>query len=449
MGNNMGKIDRSLPWLYLAFGLPLLLAWMIVTPPFQVPDEPNHFLRTALVADPGARAAVGPGGAGGSVASGLIKLTQDGRFIGLAFHPESKLERQVFLAGDYWNEGVGNTRVFGAFSNMAGYPAVNYAFPAVGLALSQWLDGRALPSFYAGRASGVVLAVLLAFFALRHISRGRTWCLVLLAMPMSLTLTASYSQDAALIVYTLAAIAMANRYLDMEKTWRASLPLAAVALLLLPVVLGRPPYLPMLALPLLLAAHRRDRLLAGVLLAATLVVLGFWIKAMDQGFVCPLPGIDPVRQKQFVLDHPPQFLWTLASTLITNAPGYAESFVGKLGWLDTPLPWIIPVGFLLLLLLIFRRGQDQDSGRLRLGLLGVIAGILLLIAVAEYLYWTRVGENDIWGIQGRYFIPPALLMSLMMRRDDHTISFLAKAALPMVLLADLLALNILVQRYWL
>ena len=47
----VARFMRAIPALYLTWGLPFLLALVILVPPWQHPDEPEHFLRTAQVAD--------------------------------------------------------------------------------------------------------------------------------------------------------------------------------------------------------------------------------------------------------------------------------------------------------------------------------------------------------------------------------------------------------------
>lgn len=43
------KLYRSLHFIYLFFAIPAVLLTALITPPFQVPDEPNHFCRAEQV----------------------------------------------------------------------------------------------------------------------------------------------------------------------------------------------------------------------------------------------------------------------------------------------------------------------------------------------------------------------------------------------------------------
>ncbi|MBI5330564.1 MAG: DUF2142 domain-containing protein [Betaproteobacteria bacterium] len=441
---------ERLHWLILALLAPLLGLSLLLTAPFQTPDEFAHFLRAAQLSELDFRSLSGPDGAGGMIRSGYQRAVAEPEFNNLSFHPERQLNQAEFLRHDLWKQAVGAQREYVAYANTAYYPSLNYVLPALGLGLNTRLGGGAMTGLYAGRLATALGVTLILFLSLRHITRGKVFCLTLLAMPMSIALMGAISQDAALIAYTLAAVALGNRYLDAPDSPRAPLHLAGMGLLLLPVVLGRPPYAPLLLIPLLLARDPRERRAAGLVLIFSLVWLAVWFQWMKGGPQCPTPGVAPALQWRHVLEHP--LFSTAAVVLMTlvQLPAYAQQFVGRLGWLDTALPLYVILGFLLALFWLFRRDRPvQGWTPAQRGIAFLILCVPFLIALAQYLYWTPVGEFDVDGVQGRYYIPPVLLLSLLLRPagadDAHGLPW---AVIAFLALANFHALYLVAARFW-
>src|SRR5690348_4149069 len=84
------RIEHGLAWLWLLYAVPLTLFLSLNVPPFQAPDEPNHFLRALQVSAGGLVAAsLGPGRSGGTVDPAVPSAVAP--YLPLMFHPENKL----------------------------------------------------------------------------------------------------------------------------------------------------------------------------------------------------------------------------------------------------------------------------------------------------------------------------------------------------------------------
>jgi uncharacterized membrane protein len=100
------------------------------------------------------------------------------------------------------------------------------------------------------------------------------------------------------------------------------------------------------------------------------------------------------------------FLYIVGHTTLNIA-----GTIGLLGWLDTPMPSPYYLAMMLVLLAAYIAELDHGekvkrstTALLLLPSLAAILGVLL----AGYLVWTPVGASWIYGIQGRYWIPPAI-----------------------------------------
>jgi uncharacterized membrane protein len=99
----------------------------------------------------------------------------------------------------------------------------------------------------------------------------------------------------------------------------------------------------------------------------------------------------------------------------------ARSFIGQLGWLDVDLPNTYrPIAWASLVLaacVVWRRGSSgAASHRWRLEALAV-AGAVVGVGLIQYMTWTVVGSPVVDGIQGRYFLVPALVLGVLFTRD--------------------------------
>jgi uncharacterized membrane protein len=147
------------------------------------------------------------------------------------------------------------------------------------------------------------------------------------------------------------------------------------------------------------------------------------------------------------------------ATLALNWPWYVRQFIGWLGWLDTELPPAYyataqaMLGVAAVAAMLGLRGK-----RISVGSRMIIAAALLLAAAGlfaiEYLTWTAVGHATVEYVQGRYFLPLALVgAALLPALGDtrwarlHNALVLVVLVFPVVSLA--VVMHTVVLRYYL
>ena len=120
-------------------------------------------------------------------------------------------------------------------------------------------------------------------------------------------------------------------------------------------------------------------------------------------------------QLLFILADPLKYVMMIILTTIAHGL-YIRSFIGNLGWLDTPMPLVIYLSYPLFLM-ASSFYDDQKGPSLSIGqrawLLVIFVFGFLLIMTMLYLSWDPVGFGKITGVQGRYFIPIAPLFFLV------------------------------------
>jgi len=100
-----------------------------------------------------------------------------------------------------------------------------------------------------------------------------------------------------------------------------------------------------------------------------------------------------------------------------------------------------------------RRGTRLVSSRVlvveALAVLGAVGGV----ALVQYMTWTAVGSQVIDGIQGRYFLPPALVLAILLEHPSPTsvrpANWLAVPVLIFPILSIVVVMHALIIRYYL
>ena len=132
------------------------------------------------------------------------------------------------------------------------------------------------------------------------------------------------------------------------------------------------------------------------------------------------------EQVKWIIKNPINFVKTLIHTSIENLDGYINQFIGTpLGWLNINVNGVIIK--VLLVILIFTPFLEETNFILtkydRIWFILLFLGMGFLSALALFIGWTNVGGDKILGIQGRYFIPIAILPLLCLCIKDKNIKF--------------------------
>ena len=412
----------SLTILYIVLALPVVLFQVFATPPFQMPDEPRHFLRALQIAD---GRLLGRKSEGTFSGGDLESAAQD---VAVAFRPlaldlDRRLDPAVLarLAPLRWRT---TSKTPALFENTSIYPPTLYAPAALAIRAGKAIDLPILATYYLARLTMGLTGTALATLAIHLCGRGRTVLFVVLSLPLALSAFASLSQDGLAIAAGALAVALWSRSLAAGRP----MPLAtrAVAALLLGAVVGaRLPLLPLLAL-LLLPTDARSGIRPR---ASTLLVSALSLLPVGLSLICAAAakvpfrvadGVAPARQLAFVLHEPARAFGALSTTLWEHGGEFLREMVSVLGWWSGMLPsvyyaWIaLCLAAALVIDALWPQGGFVGWAKLVTVALAIAASFGVFVSF--YLAWTPVGGTLIEGVQGRYFIVPALVLCLALPR---------------------------------
>ncbi len=415
MGSGPGmrrSIDGASSPAAMTLGIGLLgaIIFAVLTPPFQVPDEPQHFFRAYQLSEGGVFAEVRDGRAGGTLPAALVESAEaflHSRALHTARpvtpHPLGQSLRELARPLDP------GRREFIDFSGAAIYAPFAYAPQALAIGGGRLLGGGPLALLLAARLANGIAAALLLALAVRLMPGCATMAMGAALLPMAVFEYGSASPDALLIasVFLFTAVTLRSA---LEARWPAGRVVLAAGCGIVFCTL-KPVYAPLLLIGAwagLRAGPVRAAMLAqGAVLAVTLTATLAWLWLARPGLVLPVPGTDLAAQARWIVSDPQAFASVLVATVSDGAFLYFTA-VGVLGWLSVTLP--LPLYALPLPALV--AGLLADSGRgprLPLGAAAwgalMVGSSAVLVMTALYLYASPVGADRVAGVQGRYFLP--------------------------------------------
>jgi len=395
---------------------------VLLTPPFQVPDEVQHFYRAFQLSDLSIRAEVQDGISGGILPASLSELvrssvyTRDGIVYPATPAPISKTLKLASIPLE------SSARRFVAFPGSAFYSPLPYLPQVLGIAVGRSFGCGPLYLLYLGRLFNCLAALALAGLAVHLIPFAGELVMVVGLLPMTLFLYASLSPDAAMISCALLFIALTFSASSRGNWMRWELVTAAAAAAVLCSV--KPVYAPMLlagVIPGLLRQGKAAHVVRAhvILLAVALGVAAGWLLFARSAMTSLLGGGHPSLQMSFILHHPASLIRAIFGTLRVQTifDLYRET-VGVFGWLTVPLQpafvYLLPLPSFLILWKIGARRSGERSLLCALWYLALALASAFLVMTAMYLMSARVGQTEVTGLQGRYFIPILILAGMAM-----------------------------------
>lgn len=409
-------------WL-LALACIATFAFAVLTPPFQAPDENQHYMKALMLS----------GGhvlterRGDLIGAELPRSAVD--LHGVDFPTDAGLGSRRFdwaMLERAWQADTERTgKSFADFPNVANYAPSLYAPGAAGLLLGDALGLPRLGSFYVGRLINALAGLALLGAALGLMPFGRNALLATALLPTFCYQTGSLSPDAVINGVGFVGLALSLRVAAMGSNAARSAGLWITAPLL---ALAKGVYLPLMAAGLQWPQHRRDWrpwLLLGAMAVGALIFI-VWMK-MSGGsqalyhimsrktgetvMTAPLGA-----QLAVILADPVAYVRTLVSSVVERAPVYGLQIIGRFGWNAILLPLAAyPLAGLMMSAAVLSGSGGRISMGRRLWWLAVAIGTALLIETAMYLTGTPLGADFIQGTQGRYFLPilPLVLLAIM------------------------------------
>lgn len=409
--------------LALLFGL----AFMVLTPPYQGADEPNHLYRAYAISTGVWYPDTTTARRGGQVPESLLAMFDTYQHV--RWYAQAKTSFDSLPQFAALPLAPQHTR-FVDYPNTAVYPWPVYAPATVGILVARTFNFSTLATLRAARLAGLFTWLAAAAFALWLLPAWRRLFVALLLLPMVVWTHATVSADT--LTNSVAVVAMAyllrlayGSHQPLRSSHLVGLLLAGVTLATMKLV-----YVPILLLAVLIPAKRFTNwggkwLVAAAVAGLTVATLFYW-SHQSQAVYLPyedyavefregldLPSWAHVPRHQAMIVRAPHRLFRAAgNSLSTAGPMFVQGTIGTFGWLDTYLPiWLVAFGYVYLFALAAMGCPPSWWHKLAI-LVGVVACYLLVI-FSQMLSWEPVGTHIVGTVQGRYLVPFVPLFFLL------------------------------------
>lgn len=394
--------DYHKAWLILGGTLSIL--WILSIPYGRVPDEESHFFRIYEITQ-------------GHITTNVTQ-TENGLDRGRILPDNLDLNTKQHMATlrdeiDHRNLALNreSTKWY-SFPNMALYSPVSYLPQLLGVWFSNLLTDRVLLIIYAGRLSGMIIALILIYFALKLLPIKRE-CMFLIAMlPMVYQEMISLSADGFI---NAASIFMTCFLLNLIfctqrlRTWQL-----VVLWCLAPIIgLCKVVYLPLILLYFLIPTDNfgsyKKKLMHSIGPTLMSIILNFsWT------IIGKISDAASHDQISYILHNPFEFVKIVYRTLLAFGDEVIFELLGSnMGGLNISvpkLPLLILGAVILMLAIAPPENAFSLSLKQKLVITIIWVSILSMTWGSMYLGYNKVGNNLITGFQGRYLIPIAFLM---------------------------------------
>lgn len=407
--------QNKLEKIYLPIAIFFGILYLFAFPLSQLPDEEADYLRSLEVAN--------------------FHATSDweGKAVGREF--STNIEK-VYDAENYSDMledidlKLNSETQFYAFSNKSLYAFVCYLPQAFGVGISSFFGASIVLQSLIGKIFNYAFFVLLIYLSIKYIPFKKMLIFFIALLPITMQEAVSLSPDAMTIAVSVALIAFIL-YLKngtnqkMRKKHYVILSLLMVALSLCKIV-----YLPLCFLIFLIPKERfsskKQKYLFCCLLSLAVVLLNlFWLKISSQYLVAFESRSNSSLQLQYILENPFRYLIVIFATIDAFSISYLGEMVGQtLGVFKVPTSSIMVIVSLGVLFYLISKHEKEVKKSVctlkeKIFLLVMILGTVLLMFTSLYLQWTAVSSSTIDGIQGRYFIPLLLAISMFWMKTEE------------------------------
>lgn len=428
------KYKKQICYVYLVVGIFFGIVYLLLLPVSVVPDEPSH-MHTAY-----------------SMSNSILGIESSGEGVVMRYDDSVIGLRATDIKRSYYNDYF--SKFFNAFIDNdelvqtanESVRAIPYGYlylpGAIGITIGRILGLGTMFTYLLGRLINLAIFIGVTFYSLKKIPFGKTLLFLWALLPITLQQVASFSYDSTMFSLCILVISMSLRlaYEREENIKRIERVVLFICIMLLFPVKSFA-MIPLCALPLIIYFTKKDNkktngkyilvmYITAIVFAtvAVLVVNNVGTNAsesVEQGE----NYIEWAKQEgytlSYLLKNPKQLFMVLWNTVYERGDFYLKTFLGNsLGWFELNIPIFVTFPYLILMILAaLKRSEEELFLKKVIKLYFCVLAILGagFAAGGMLLNWTPITYQHIEGVQGRYFLPFALLAMLAIRSERITV----------------------------
>lgn len=325
---------------------------------------------------------------------------------------------------------------------------------AIGITIARLLNLSSLATFYFGEIFNLAVFVALLYAAVKITPIGKRIFMTAALLPMTLHIACSYSYDSPIIGMAFLMTAILLRFVfSHDHISKKELVLSLVLMALLApckvvyVLIG----LLACAIPSKTFPNKRISIIykTSLLGIGLLSIVAFNSPALISTLFEPehMTSLDTRGTEtgefyslSYLIGNPIESAAIFLNTLGDRGDFYINTLIGgSLGWFDQNIaaPWFLIIAFVLIILIsMIPKSSDIPfpyKTKVIMGSIGVACSLLIMLSM--FIGWTFTTENVIQGVQGRYFLPilPLILLAIspnqIVAKRDYTMPLLVTTSL--------------------
>lgn len=411
------KKENNYAKIFLLFAIVMGGFYLLLSPLFTGSDEPVHYYRIYEITNGNFATPVEDGVAGSQMPASLAETFEaaSGHNDQVKYHHIRDMMRVPLDSED--------TTLYSGHLAASFYSPISYIPQVVGFGIGKVVNAGPYFIGMLGRLFNLVFYILLGYFAIKIMPRGKLFYLLIFLSPNMLQLATTLSADAFTnaIFLLLLAVIMKTRLNNETVSYKHEI---LITILSIVISLCKISYAPLVALVLLIRKNQYKRgakekyLFAILVVGLSLLFTMLWMKSA--GEILNLSSPNSELQKAFILSHPFSYLVIMLRAIVDTFVESAEAlFVGsRMYHSQLIIPAIVSFAYVGLVVMASRKKEKVPKEKLTIferNVVGLMCiAILVLILTALYMQATAlvagVGYPTIVGLQGRYFIPIVLCL---------------------------------------
>jgi uncharacterized membrane protein len=412
--------------------------YVFVVPPFQTPDEFNHFYKISHILDGHFYPEIDTPtvSLGGYVPQSVIDIEQP--YIKFVWHEDIKSNFDTLKA--VLNTPLSKSnKTFASFPNTARYAPIAYSPPLIGCGIAWFLNLNPAYATYMGRLANLAfwLICMTAFFRISPVFHHILAFITLL--PGTIAIQSTLSADVFTNGCLFIIIGLFLKFRFTEKPI-SRLELGSFWVLTLLTTWAKMVYFPIVLTLLLVPKERFGGLTSKITnlsigLFINLLVVAWWSSEVNL-MIYPFGDIqkntyhdlheaedppktylnvNPELQKQRILSAPFSFLANFVANSFGLYSYNNKSYISTVGWEGLAVNRMIHTLLIVSLLLFIAIQKSIFATWERWALVVIGHGMCCAFLLSQHLHWDEVGPNIAITYIGKYYIPiyPFLMFALM------------------------------------
>lgn len=412
----------KLEYIYLLFAIVMGSLYMAFLPATKIPDSRNDYLRSLEVSEFNLVTPKKNGKVGRYYSTNIDKLYKTENAQGIKYKDVNKLV----------NLKLNDEKKMYTYATKSLYAFVCYIPQAIGVGIGRVLGLSIYMQTILGKIFNYLLFMTLIFLSIKYIPIKKELLFFIALLPMTVQEALSLSPDSMTIATSICLVSFIIyfKYSKEMFTRKYQLLLFIISVLL---SMCKIVYLPLCFLIFLIPKDKykseKEKNIYCILLSLIVIVLNLtWLKYTSRYLTSFIGRSDSSLQLKYILSNPIKYCFIILNTVDMYSIIWLEQLLGvSLGIYSIPTfsVYIISSAYLLIMYTIrneYKKIKEYVFNNIEKIFIFVIAiGTFGLICTSLYLQWTSPYATFIDGIQGRYFIPLILLVSMLfMTKESNT-----------------------------